>query len=222
MQKGREIVMKILIKDLCKNYDNHKLFINLNLSIEEGKITCIYGASGCGKTTIINIIGFIEPYQSGNIFYDGKEIKRNSEKRKMLREKIGFIFQDFGLIENETVKNNFLMIQKVKKMKNFKEKIEEALQRFQLENMINRKVYELSGGEQQRVAVAKILLKNPDLILADEPTASLDLENKNIVLKMLKDFSNTGKTVIIVSHDPEILKFSDIKIDLAKIKSGEV
>ena len=136
----------------------------------------------------------------------------------MLREKIGFIFQDFGLIENETVAQNFNLVYKIKTMKNKDKRIKSTLKKLGLDNMFNREVYELSGGEQQRVAIAKVLLKNPDLVLADEPTASLDIENKHDVLKMLRKFSDSGKTVIIVSHDQEIIDFADVKYNLAELK----
>ena len=210
--------MEIRIKNLCKSYGKNELFKNFNLKITSGKINCLYGTSGCGKTTILDIIGLIEPYQSGEIYYDGKRILKTSQKRKMLREKIGFIFQDFGLIENETVAQNFNLVYKIKTMKNKDKRIKSTLKKLGLDNMFNREVYELSGGEQQRVAIAKVLLKNPDLVLADEPTASLDIENKNDVLKMLRKFSDSGKTVIIVSHDQEIIDFADVKYNLAELK----
>ena len=103
-------------------------------------------------------------------------------------------------------------------MKNKDKRIKSTLKKLGLDNMFNREVYELSGGEQQRVAIAKDLLKNPDLVLADEPTASLDIENKHDVLKMLRKFSDSGKTVIIVSHDQEIIDFADVKYNLAELK----
>ncbi|MEG2835472.1 ATP-binding cassette domain-containing protein [Anaerorhabdus sp.] len=210
--------MKIEIKNLNKNFGNHVLFDNLNLEIESNKVTCIYGKSGCGKTTIIDIIGLIEKFNSGTVLYDGIAIKSKNDVRNMLREKIGFIFQDFGLIENETVYQNMKMVYKVRKLKDQRTTIDNLLHDLNLENMLDRKVFELSGGEQQRVAIAKTILKNPDIILADEPTASLDTENKKIVLTMLRDFVDSGKTVIIVSHDSEILEYADIIIDLAEVK----
>ncbi|MEG0240709.1 ATP-binding cassette domain-containing protein [Anaerorhabdus sp.] len=210
--------MKIEIKNLNKNFGNHVLFDNLNLEIESNKVTCIYGKSGCGKTTIIDIIGLIEKFNSGTVLYDGIAIKGKNDVRNMLREKIGFIFQDFGLIENETVYQNMKMVYKVRKLKDQRTTIDNLLHDLNLENMLDRKVFELSGGEQQRVAIAKTILKNPDIILADEPTASLDTENKKIVLTMLRDFVDSGKTVIIVSHDSEILEYADIIIDLAEVK----
>ena len=140
----------------------------------------------------------------------------------MLRDNIGFIFQDFGLIESETIINNLKIVKKIKKMSHKEKRIKEVLNSLQLDMDLNRKVYELSGGEQQRLAIAKIILKNPDLILADEPTASLDLGNKEIILNLLKQFSTEGKTVIIVTHDKDTIEIADNKIDLSKVKEGTV
>ena len=214
--------MKIKVKDLCKSFGNLILFDHLTLEIPEKEITCIYGTSGCGKTTLLDIIGFIEPYQSGKIFYDGKQVRNKASQRKMLRDNIGFIFQDFGLIESETIINNLKIVKKIKKMPHKEKRIKEVLNSLQLDMDLNRKVYELSGGEQQRLAIAKIILKNPDLILADEPTASLDLGNKEIILNLLKQFSTEGKTVIIVTHDKDTIEIADNKIDLSKVKEGTV
>lgn len=214
--------MKIKVKDLCKSFGNLILFDHLTLEIPEKEITCIYGTSGCGKTTLLDIIGFIEPYQSGKIFYDGKQMRNKASQRKMLRDNIGFIFQDFGLIESETIINNLKIVKKIKKMPHKEKRIKEVLNSLQLDMDLNRKVYELSGGEQQRLAIAKIILKNPDLILADEPTASLDLGNKEIILNLLKQFSTEGKTVIIVTHDKDTIEIADNKIDLSKVKEGTV
>ncbi len=214
--------MKIKIKDLCKSFGNLTLFNHLTLEIPEKEITCIYGTSGCGKTTLLDIIGFIETYQSGKIFYDGKQVKNKASQRKMLRDNIGFIFQDFGLIENETIINNLKIVKKIKKMPHKEERIKEVLKSLQLDMDLNRKVYELSGGEQQRLAIAKIILKDPDLILADEPTASLDVGNKEIILNLLKSFAANGKTVIIVTHDKDTIEIADNKIDLSKAKEGIV
>lgn len=210
--------MEIRIENLSKRYGKLEIFKDYNLTIESGKITCLYGTSGCGKTTILNIIGLIEDYQEGQIYYDGIQIKKEKDIRKMHQNKIGFIFQDFGLIENMTIKENLNIVQKVKMMKN--EVLEETLESLNLDHVMDKKVYELSGGEQQRVAIAKILLKDPELILADEPTASLDEENQKTILNLMRRLCNQGKTVIIVSHDSKTREFADRKVDLTK-KEGE-
>ena len=111
-----------------------------------------------------------------------------------------------------------MMVYKIKKLKNPRRVINEMLKRFNLEDMIDRPVYELSGGEQQRVAIAKVFLKDPDLVLADEPTASLDDDNKDIVLAMIDELRRSGKTIIIVSHDKKIRDFCDVAIDIEDLK----
>lgn len=208
--------MEICLKQVKKKYGKHTVIDDFDMKIESGKITCIYGVSGSGKTTLLNIIGLIDRIDSGSITYDGHEIKNSRQRRKMLNSRIGFIFQDFGLMENETVYRNLLLVRKIKKLKNRKEAIVKVLDKLDLEGFIDRKVFELSGGEQQRVAIAKIILKDIDLVLADEPTASLDDFNKQVVLDKLKQLANSGKTVLIVSHDKDVLNISDCCIELTK------
>lgn len=209
--------MEIYISNLKKSYGQNVIFNGISLSISDNGVTCLFGSSGSGKTTLINIIGQIEEYDSGKIVYDNKEIT-NKDRKAFLREKVGFIFQNFGLLENETVYENMMMVYKIKKLKNPRRVINEMLKRFNLEDMIDRPVYELSGGEQQRVAIAKVFLKDPDLVLADEPTASLDDDNKDIVLAMIDELRRSGKTIIIVSHDKKIRDFCDVAIDIEDLK----
>lgn len=212
--------MEIKIENLTKSYGKLEIFKDYSLQIESGKITCLYGESGCGKTTILNIIGLIEDYQKGSIYYDGQVIKKEKDIRSMHKEKIGFIFQDFGLIENMTVKENLNIVQKIRVMKNKNEVMNDTLKDLNLECVLDKKVFELSGGEQQRVAIAKLLLKDPDLILADEPTASLDENNQQLILNLMRQICEQGKTIIIVSHDAATREFADIKIDLTKEKEN--
>ena len=209
--------MEIYISNLKKSYGQNVIFNGISLSISDNGVTCLFGSSGSGKTTLINIIGQIEEYDSGKIVYDNKEIT-NKDRKAFLREKVGFIFQNFGLLENETVYENMMMVYKIKKLKNPRRVINEMLKRFNLEDMIDRPVYELSGGEQQRVAIAKVFLKDPDLVLADEPTASLDDDNKDIVLAMIDELRRSGKTIIIVSHDKKIRDFCYVAIDIEDLK----
>ncbi len=206
--------MEIKLVNVHKAYGQHVIFDNLSLTIPSKQMTVIYGASGCGKTTLLNMIGLVEPYQKGTITYDGVQIKSGREKRKMLRNIIGFIFQDFGLMENESIEANMNMVAKIRRLKNRSARIENSLSKVSLDLELKRKIYELSGGEQQRVAIAKTLLKNPDLILADEPTASLDEQNKTVVLELLQHFVTKGKTVIIVSHDPLVRTYGQNIIEL--------
>ncbi|WP_353739353.1 ATP-binding cassette domain-containing protein [Thomasclavelia cocleata] len=168
------------------------------------------GVSGSGKSTLLNIIGLLDKADSGDVILFGeKNIKPFSRKaEKMLREKIGYLFQNFALVENETVEYNLkLALDNIKADK--KEKIKEVLKEVQLEGYENKKIYKCSGGEQQRVAIARLLLKQCDLILADEPTGSLDESNREIIIKLLKRMQDSGKTIVVVSHDPVFKDIAD-------------
>jgi len=216
------------VKDICKTYGSGETAVhalkNISFSVPKGEYVAIVGESGSGKSTLLNMIGALDTPTSGKVFIDGKDIVSMNDRKLTVfrRRNIGFIFQDFGLIESETIINNLKIVKKIKKMPHKEKRIKEVLNSLQLDMDLNRKVYELSGGEQQRLAIAKIILKDPDLILADEPTASLDLGNKEIILNLLKQFSTEGKTVIIVTHDKDTIEIADNKIDLSKVKEGTV
>ena len=205
--------MKIELRNISKRFSEKVLFNDFSTAIEHNSITCIFGPSGCGKTTLLNIIGFLEAYK-GEVLFDDKKISSNKEIRDFLSNKVSFIFQDFGLIDNEKVTDNMLLVKNAKKRKGWKEDIASSLKEVGLAGFQDRVIYELSGGEQQRVAIAKVIFKNADLILADEPTASLDAENKNAILELFSWLKKEGKTIIIVSHDQELKAFSDYNIEL--------
>lgn len=191
----------IVIENLTKKFGQKTLFENLNLTIQEGEFVIISGKSGCGKTTLLNIIGGIETADAGSVIVNGQDILKKFNKRYYYGEVVSFVFQNFALIENKTVKQNFELIDKKNRSALT---FEEALNKVGLSNKLNEKVYTLSGGEQQRVALARTYLKKAQLILADEPTGSLDKENAEIVLNILKDLNNSGMTIIVVTHDEGI------------------
>lgn len=207
--------MKIEIKALNKNFDEKILFDNFDLTIDSGDFIGIYGESGSGKTTLLNIIGLIENYE-GSILYDEKAYTSNKDKRKLLANDIGFIFQNYGLIDNKTVFDNLKYLKKIHKLSNKAQHkaIDAALEQVGLAGFKQRKIYSLSGGEQQRVAIARILLKKPRLVLVDEPTASLDEANAKIILNYLQTINEAGSTVIIVSHDQNIIDFTNKKVSI--------
>lgn len=195
----------IKLVDICKKYDDKVIFDNLNLEIKGGEFVSIVGESGAGKSTLLNIIGLLETADSGDIIiHNVKNPKLQKRSGSiLLRNNIAYLFQNYGLIDNETVLENLMISLRFKQMSR-KDKItkaEEALKNVGLSGFGKKKVYKLSGGEQQRVALAKIMLKPCDIILADEPTGSLDDDNKNAVLDILKKFNEEGKTVIVVTHD---------------------
>ena len=143
-------------------------------SLQRGKTLGIVGESGCGKSTLLNMIGGIETPDKGSIIVNGFDVAKKGKKQKYFKEVVGFLFQNFALLENKTVKENLEII---KKSGRTDISINEALEKVGLQKVINKKVYQLSGGEQQRVALARLMLKKCSIVLADEPTGSLSKKN---------------------------------------------
>ena len=176
----------IIIRGLNKAFGEKIIFSNFNLEIPDGSFVVISGDSGSGKSTLLNMIGGIEKPDSGSIIIEGLNITRLKNKNSFFADTVGFLFQNFALLENKTVK--------------------EALNRVGLSKEVNKKVYQLSGGEQQRVALARLMMKKCSVVLADEPTGSLDKKNRDIVMRLLHELNEEGKTVIIVTHDQGIIE----------------
>ncbi|EGO8503192.1 ABC transporter ATP-binding protein [Enterococcus faecalis] len=204
----------IQIKNLCKNFDEHVLFKNFNLIINDGDFLCITGDSGTGKTTLLNMIGQLEPYQEGEILFEGKPIETKKDKLDLFRKKLGFIFQNFVLVESKTVEENLKLIRKEDRTD---VSIDSALKMVGLDDKKNSKVYTLSGGEQQRVAMARLYLKKCKYILADEPTGSLDRKNAEKIFEILKQLNDIGKTIIIVTHDEYFKSKVEKRVNLNEI-----
>lgn len=201
----------IIGKNITKKFGERVLFKELDFEIRDGEFICFSGESGAGKTTLLNIIGLLEPIDSGELLINGKKYKRHKDKRDFYMNEVGFLFQNFALIENKTVRQN---LEIVKRNRQNHISIEESVRIVGLEDKLDNKVYTLSGGEQQRVALARLFLKPCNIILADEPTGSLDKRNAYIVMDLLKALNNKGKTVIIVTHDEDIKKQVDRRIEL--------
>ena len=206
----------IELNNICKNFGSNKVLENINISFTKGEMIALVGKSGSGKSTLLNIIGLLEARDRGDVIYNGKDIKNINSKQAMLirRYNLGYIFQNFALIENETVFENLKLALEYRNVKNKNELIEEILRDLGLEGYKNHKVYQLSGGQQQRIALARVALKPCDIILADEPTASLDKENGDIVINMLKKYKDEGKLVIIATHDMNLAESCDKKVNL--------
>lgn len=215
--------MSILSWDnLTKSFNGKNVLENISGQINEGEIIIISGPSGAGKSTLLNILGLIESFDSGTItWWDEKNIKPFSRKAEnILKEKMGYLFQNFALIDNETVRYNLnIAMDQVKKSKEEKEKMMiEALEKVDLPGFIDRHIYECSGGEQQRIAIARLLLKPCEVIMADEPTGSLDEINKEKVMELLLNLNKEGKTLIIATHHDEIKKLGTKQIDILDLK----
>ncbi len=186
------------IKNLDKAFGNKVLFHDLNIKIDTGEFVVFSGVSGCGKTTLLNMIGSLEPLDSGQILVDGIDVGRKKNRQKYLAEKAGFLFQNFALIEDKTVKQNLEIIRKANRSGIG---LDEALEQVGLADAKDKKIYMLSGGEQQRIALARLMFKKCDLILCDEPTGSLDRKNGERIMSILWEQNRKGKTVILVTHD---------------------
>lgn len=199
----------IELKNVSKKFDGKEVLKDITLTINDGEFVVILGKSGSGKTTLLNIMGMLEKSDTGSVLVDGKSYSSKKDKTDFYRNSSGYLFQNFALIENDTVENNLnigLAYSNLSKEQKH-EKIENVLNVLNLKDMMNKKIYQLSGGEQQRVALGRIMLKNSKFIYADEPTGNLDEENKLIVFKYLNEFKNEGKTVIVVTHDRSLTDY---------------
>ena len=199
----------IEVLNVTKKFGKRYIFQNLNLSVEDGEFIAIVGPSGCGKSTLLNMIGLLESSDLGQIKLKGKEIpKIESNGATMLRRNtINYLFQSFALITDMTIYQNLFLAMNFSNMttKEKDTRIEEILKKVDLEEFRDERVNTLSGGEQQRVALARTILKPGDIILADEPTGSLDSAAAEIAFNLIKDLSKQyGKTVMMVTHSKEL------------------
>lgn len=200
----------IELRKVSKSYGEKVLFAKFNLNVQNGEFVGIKGRSGSGKSTLLNIIGLLENCDSGDIIINGDKVdfKDKSKVKKILKTDIGYLFQNFALIDDFTVLEN-LSIGVSGNKKEKKKKIKNILKELNLDVDLNKKIFKLSGGEQQRIAIARLILQNKSIILADEPTASVDPQNRDIILDILKNLNKEGKTIILVSHDDYVIEHTD-------------
>ena len=214
---------KILrIENLNKSFGDHHVIKNMSLEVNQGSFVVLTGPSGSGKSTFLNIVGLLDKHDSGTITYFGVNNPKpfSKEATKLLQTKIGYLFQNFALIESKTVEQNLMIALEFVKGINKKERIAEVLEYVDLKGFEKKKISQCSGGEQQRVAVARLMLKPCELILCDEPTGSLDYENRQNIISLLKKLQADGKTILIVSHDPEVIEVAEIHHDLMEIMNA--
>tara|TARA_B100002052_G_scaffold89372_1_gene82226 strand:- start:29368 stop:30018 length:651 start_codon:yes stop_codon:yes gene_type:complete len=214
----------IKAKNINFSYGNIQVLKDINLEIKEGEFISIVGSSGAGKTTLLNLLGTLQKVQKGSIIINNQDInKLTANQLSKLRNKyIGFVFQFHNLLAEFTVLENVCLpaLTDGKNKKNIKDKAKEILETLNMSNKLNQKPNELSGGEQQRVAVARSLINSPSILLADEPSGNLDSKNAedlhNILLKLNKE---KKQTIIVITHNNDLAKLADrvIKIEDGKI-----
>lgn len=201
----------IELKNITKHYDTKTIFDHFNLTIEKNELVAIVGNSGSGKSTLLNITGLLEEVDDGEIIINHHSISNKKDALLLMRYDIGYMFQNNALVDDYTVKENLDIVLKYSKF-NKKEKVnavKQALSTVGLEGYENRKIYSLSGGEAQRIAFCKLLLKKPKIVLCDEPTGSLDETNKKMMMNLLLEYHHNGATVVIVTHDLDIAKLCE-------------
>ena len=205
--------MTIEIVNVTKKYGSKEIFTDLNLTFEAGKSYALIGGSGSGKSTLLNIIGRLEKIDSGKVLVDNQDIWKTKE-RTYFKNTIGYVFQNYSLIENKTVYDNLKLLNKDKKI------ISEILEKVGLStDYLKHKIYELSGGQAQRVAIARMLMKPRKIILADEPTGALDSEIGNEIINLLLSEAAKNNYVIIATHDPAVYSKVDVIVDIKDIGS---
>lgn len=210
------------IKDVVKEYKTGEITIEaadgMNFSFEKGEFVVIVGPSGAGKTTVLNILGGMDKLTSGNVIVDGKDISRysNRELTTYRRHDIGFVFQFYNLVQNLTALENVELAGQICKNPLDAKKVLESVG---LKERMKNFPAQLSGGEQQRVSIARAIAKNPKLLLADEPTGALDYQTGKAILKLLQDTCKKGMTVVVITHNQAIAPMAN---RIIKIKNGKV
>lgn len=216
----------VRISGLNKKYGDRVIFHEFNLLVHSGEMLCVSGQSGSGKSTLLNIIGMFEQADSGEIYLFEKKIPKaeSKEGKALLKNRLFYLFQNFALVTDASVDYNLeipLLESRIPKNEKLMMK-KNALKEVGLDYLsLKEKIYHLSGGEQQRVALARGYIKKFDLLLADEPTGSLDEKNRDAIISILDRFHDAGKTIIIVSHDPMIMEHCEKHVRIDDLKKGD-
>lgn len=213
----------IELKDVQKHYPLGKNTIHvlksINLEIKSGEFLMIMGKSGSGKTTLLNILGFLDTFSDGKYLFKGNDVTDLTEKErsKFRNKNIGFVFQQFNLIPNLNIYKNVELPMIYNNIYSKEERefiIKEKLKVVGLLDKKYQKPLELSGGQQQRITIARALVNDPDIIFADEPTGALDTDTSIDIMNLLKDLNKKGKTIIMVTHDNDLIKYASKVINL--------
>ena len=222
-------MMSVEVKNLRKVYETNKgrnryvALKDISFTIDRGEFVAIMGESGSGKTTLLNILAGLDNSTSGSIIIDGKEISRmrDSELAKYRSRRLGFIFQDFNLLDILTIRENIylpLILNKMNKLA-MKKKMEELTIKLGIKELIDKYPYEISGGQKQRTAIARAMIIEPEILLADEPTGALDSRASNNILDLFEMLNKEGQTILMVTHSVKAASRAD---RVLFIKDGEL
>ncbi|MFP5164861.1 ATP-binding cassette domain-containing protein [Staphylococcus equorum] len=206
----------IKLTHINKSFDGKVIFENFSVGIESGDFVIIRGASGKGKSSLLNIIGLLEAPDSGEVLYNGVVVKNEKTKLIYKRKDISYVYQNYGLLENETILKNLTLPLNVSKKEITK--LKSVMKKVGLQDLsLKTKIYTCSGGEQQRIAIARAILKEPKLIIADEPTGNLDKDNSDNVINIFKALNKQGITIIMATHDSDYFGVGNkiINLDLS-------
>ncbi|MBP2322091.1 putative ABC transport system ATP-binding protein [Kibdelosporangium banguiense] len=204
--------------DLTMTYGERTLWRGLDLTSKPGQLTALTGPSGSGKSTLLNCMGLLEQPTSGEIWFDGQELTRMRPRavRRFRRDHLGYLFQNYALVENATIAQNIDVALQARGVRGAAARtaLSESLERVGLAGREGDRVSRLSGGEQQRVAVARLIVKEPSLVLADEPTGALDHGNTETVVSLLRGLADNGACVVIATHDDWVCEQCDDTVSL--------
>ncbi|MEU4282275.1 ABC transporter ATP-binding protein [Nocardiopsis dassonvillei] len=202
----------ITVEKLTKSFGSRVLWQDLDLTVEAGRMLALVGASGSGKTTLLNCMGLLERPSAGRILFEGTDITRLGPggQRRFRADRLGYLFQNYALVESVSVRANLDIV----KRHGTRSRQAAALERVGLAGREQERVHRLSGGEQQRVALARVLVKQPSLVLADEPTGALDHDNGAMVVEVLRQLSREGCAVVIATHDDAVRNACDAAFDV--------
>ncbi len=217
---------QIKLNNISKIYGQGKIsfkaLCDINLEIQKGEFVAIQGPSGSGKSTLLNLIGLLDRPTEGEYQLEGKKIDRKTREKTLAtlrNQKFGFVFQTFNLLPRMRALEQVILPTVYGEIKDRRQRALQVLKQVGLEDKIQNRPSELSGGEQQRVAIARALVCNPEIILADEPTGNLDSHSGQEILKILQNLNKVGKTIILVTHAPELAQKAN---RIIKIKDGRL
>ncbi|MCU9593309.1 ATP-binding cassette domain-containing protein [Caldibacillus thermolactis] len=211
--------MKVEAQEISLSIGGKKVLNRESICCLPGKMSALVGPSGCGKTTLLNCLGLLLPVDEGSIFIDGNNVTKfnAASRRKFWRDYAAFILQDYGIMDEETVAFNVTMESSVfGRIKGNRERLTQVLKQTGLQGREEELAGHLSGGEKQRLALARAIYKDAKILFVDEPTASLDVDNRKMVIDLFTEFASRGRTVIVSTHDQEMIEACDVLHEVGK------